>query len=182
MLFVPISIPVLLSQYEKCSTESTKACFLGTVPIISWISEYKQDDFIGDLISGCTVAIMHIPQGMGYALLGNLPPVVGIYMAFFPVLLYVIFGTSRHNSMGMKQANFDFKFCFTKKILTGTFAVVSIMVGKCVNKYSVIPTVVTNSTDTQTHTTLESTYSPIEIATLVCFMVGVIQVNRACLF
>jgi len=43
---------------------------------------------------------MQIPQGMGYALLANLPPVIGIYMAFFPVLLYVIFGTSRHNAVG----------------------------------------------------------------------------------
>lgn len=58
---------------------------------------------------------------------------------------------------------------------------ISIMVGKCVNKYSEIQTDITNSTDTQPHASLESTvhysYSPIEIATLVCFMVGIIQVK-----
>ncbi|KAG8237190.1 hypothetical protein J437_LFUL016794, partial [Ladona fulva] len=43
---------------------------------------------------------MHIPQGMGYALLGNVPAITGIYMALFPVLVYFVLGTSRHISMG----------------------------------------------------------------------------------
>jgi len=38
---------------------------------------------------------------MAYAILGNVPPIVGIYMAFFPVLVYFFLGTSKHNSMGM---------------------------------------------------------------------------------
>lgn len=37
---------------------------------------------------------------MAYGLLGNVPPVVGIYMAFFPALIYMFFGSSRHASMG----------------------------------------------------------------------------------
>ena len=44
--------------------------------------------------------------GMAYALLGNLPPVVGIYMAFFPVIIYAILGTSRHVSMGKSKTKF----------------------------------------------------------------------------
>jgi len=46
----------------------------------------------GDMTSGLTVAVMHIPQGLAYALLGNVPPVVGIYMAFIPVLIYTMLG------------------------------------------------------------------------------------------
>lgn len=88
---------------------------------------------------------------MAYALLGNVPPIVGIYMAFFPVLLYFIFGTSRHNSMG-------------------TFAVISIMVGKSVLKFAV----------TTDESTLEDESlfmrSPMRIATTICFLVGAIQV------
>lgn len=38
--------------------------------------------------------------GMAYALLAELPPVVGLYMAFFPVLVYFLLGSSKHISMG----------------------------------------------------------------------------------
>lgn len=62
-------------------------------PIVEWLGRYKwREDLVGDLVSGFTVAVMHIPQGLAYALLGNVPPVVGLYMAFFPVLVYCLFG------------------------------------------------------------------------------------------
>lgn len=38
--------------------------FLSIFPIISWLPGYKiKHDLVSDLIAGCTVAIMHIPQG-----------------------------------------------------------------------------------------------------------------------
>lgn len=73
-------------------------------PSINWLRNYNwKESIMSDIISGLTVAVMHIPQGMAYALLGNVPPVVGIYMAFFPVLVYFFFGTSKHVSMGKKK-------------------------------------------------------------------------------
>lgn len=61
---------------------------------------------------------------------------------------------------------------------TGTFAVISIMVGKVVNKYSTVQQIVANSTDTSPLSEPSGAgHSPMEIATLVCFMVGVIQVT-----
>lgn len=81
-----------------------RACIVSTVPAVKWLSKYNwRKDILPDIISGLTVAVMHIPQGMAYALLGNLPPVVGIYMAFFPVFVYFLFGTSKHVSIGEKS-------------------------------------------------------------------------------
>lgn len=38
--------------------------FLSVFPLFSWLSQYNvKSDLVGDLVSGCTVAIMHIPQG-----------------------------------------------------------------------------------------------------------------------
>nr|XP_029731389.1 solute carrier family 26 member 10-like [Aedes albopictus] len=144
---------------------SAKGCARSVFPIVGWLSEYSlKRDLVSDLISGCTVAVMHIPQGMGYALLANVPPIVGIYMAFFPVLVYFVLGTSRHNSMG-------------------TFAVVSIMVGKLVLKYSSEGDVSGSGSKVVNDTLLgvvkESSegaaLSPIVVASTVCFIVGIMQ-------
>lgn len=50
---------------------------------------------------------------MAYAMLANVPPVVGIYMAFFPVIVYAFLGTSRHISMGSYKMKIK-KFFFLK--------------------------------------------------------------------
>ena len=113
---------------KKCvvGAAPAKQCLSNLFPIVSWLPKYSwKNDFIYDIMSGCTVAVMHIPQGsshtvinfrhyrlavfftgMGYALLGSVAPIVGIYMAFFPVLVYVFLGTSHHISLGIVLISF----------------------------------------------------------------------------
>ncbi|KAF7988716.1 hypothetical protein HCN44_001289 [Aphidius gifuensis] len=126
-------------------------------PIFNWLPKYNwKKNLLGDVIAGFTVAIMNIPQGMAYAMLGNVPPIVGLYMAFYPVIVYMIFGTSRHNSMG-------------------TFAVVCMMTGKVVLKHNLNVDSHVNSTVDGVIGTSTNHDNSIQIATIVTFGVAIIQ-------
>uniref|UniRef100_A0A8R1HK12 Sulfate_transp domain-containing protein n=1 Tax=Caenorhabditis japonica TaxID=281687 RepID=A0A8R1HK12_CAEJA len=83
------------------------------IPITKWLPSYSvKENLINDIIGGITVGILHVPQGMAYASLVGLKPVYGLYTSLFPSLIYMLFGTSRHVSLGV-------------------FAVVSLMSGSC---------------------------------------------------
>jgi sulfate permease, SulP family len=70
------------------------------VPALGWLRDYRRSDLSGDLSAGFTVAVMLIPQGMAYAMLAGLPPVVGLYASTIPLIVYALFGTSRQLAVG----------------------------------------------------------------------------------
>ena len=70
------------------------------LPAAAWLGRYDLRDLPRDLIAGTIVAVMLIPQGMAYALLAGVPPVLGLYAATIPLLLYALFGTSRQLAVG----------------------------------------------------------------------------------
>ncbi|KAM6248174.1 solute carrier family 26 member 6 isoform 1-T2 [Spheniscus humboldti] len=95
----------------RCSASTAKSLLFRFLPFLHWLPRYPVKDWLlGDIASGFSVGIMHLPQGLAYALLAGLPPVTGLYSSFYPVFLYFFFGTSRHNSVG-------------------PFAVISVMIG-----------------------------------------------------
>lgn len=117
---------------------------------------------------------MHLPQGMAYGLLAGVTASVGLYMAVFPVLVYVILGTSKHISMG-------------------TFSVISLMTLKVVQNHATLTTTSTESVKNLTSNEIfesstlaassllpkseEPTYTPMEVVTATAIMVGIIHVS-----
>ena len=70
-------------------------------PFLTWIHELKDPAILrADLIAGLTVALVLIPQSMAYATLAGLPEVYGLYIAFVPVMVAALWGSSRQLGTG----------------------------------------------------------------------------------
>lgn len=69
-------------------------------PILHWGPNYSFKFFKSDIVSGLTIASLAIPQGISYAKLANLPPIVGLYSSFVPPLVYAVLGSSRDLAVG----------------------------------------------------------------------------------
>ncbi|KFV16363.1 Chloride anion exchanger, partial [Tauraco erythrolophus] len=142
-----------LKLYFRCSPQRVKKTALGLFPVISWLPAYRFREWIlSDIVSGINTGLVAVLQGLAFALLVNVPPGYGLYAAFFPVLVYFIFGTSRHISVG-------------------PFPVLSLMVGATVTR--LVPDDSTgNDTSTNTSTIDEER---VMVAASVTFLSGIFQ-------
>ncbi|KAJ8749804.1 hypothetical protein K2173_013207 [Erythroxylum novogranatense] len=74
------------------------------VPIFEWLPRYNLKLFRFDLLAGITITSLAIPQGISYAKLANIPPIIGLYSSFVPPLIYAVFGSSKHLAVGTVAA------------------------------------------------------------------------------
>jgi SulP family sulfate permease len=86
----------------------SKTSFVGRIaavmPIIAWLPRYQADWLLSDLIAGLTLAAYAVPVAMAYASLAGLAPQVGIYCYIFGGIVYALFASSRHLSIGPTAA------------------------------------------------------------------------------
>ncbi|KAG2468682.1 S26A2 protein, partial [Polypterus senegalus] len=141
----------------KCSRQAYARVIRARVPVLDWLPRYRLRRWLlGDAIAGLTVGIVHIPQGMAFALLTSVAPIYGLYTSFFPAILYMLFGTGKH-------------------ISTGTFAVISLMTGSVVEQLA--PRAVDlNSTSPEAK---EIEEQRIGVAAAVAFLSGLLMI---CMF
>lgn len=127
-----------------------RSLLCGFVPILKWLPNYRwKNDIIPDVISGTTVLALNIPQGLAYGHLAGVGPINGLYVSLFPLLMYAIFGTSHHISIG-------------------TFSVISIACKDVIEGIQLE----NEENDIQG----QQQYEPIEILITLCLLVGIIQV------
>jgi len=56
----------------------------------------SRDGAVRDAIAGLALASMNIPQLLGYTRIAGTPAVTGLYTALLPLLMFAVFGSSRH--------------------------------------------------------------------------------------
>ena len=57
-----------------------------------------------DLVAGITLAALAIPEVMGYTKISGTPVITGLYTMLIPVLVFAVFGSSRHLVVGGDSA------------------------------------------------------------------------------
>ncbi|KAL4223155.1 Cadherin EGF LAG seven-pass G-type receptor 3 [Mactra antiquata] len=96
-----LTIKDRIKEECQCTGPRIGRIALSFLPIVKAVRKYKIKEYIiGDVLSGLTASFMHLPQAMGFGILAGLQPLHGMYTTFFPVLVYMIFGTSPYISFG----------------------------------------------------------------------------------
>lgn len=142
----------------RCSPQKAKKIALSLFPIASWLPAYQlQKWLLSDIVSGISTGLVAVLQGLAFALLVNIPPSYGLYAAFFPVIVYLFFGTSRHISVG-------------------PFPVLSMMLGLAVeNVASTLHVTTTNSSDSTVSNASVSMEEKVTVAATITILCGLIQ-------
>uniref|UniRef100_A0A3P8XF31 STAS domain-containing protein n=1 Tax=Esox lucius TaxID=8010 RepID=A0A3P8XF31_ESOLU len=90
-----------VKDYFTWNSKRVKNAALSLLPIVGWMRIYRLKEWLlSDIVSGVSTGLVAVLQGLAYALLASLPAWYGLFTAFFPVIVYLFLGTSRHISVG----------------------------------------------------------------------------------
>src|SRR6516164_3844758 len=68
---------------------------LRLLPALSWVSAYQRDWLLPDILAGLALWAVMVPEGMAYAGIVGVPPIMGLYTLIPPLFAYALLGTSR---------------------------------------------------------------------------------------
>src|ERR1700751_4166096 len=74
------------------------------LPIVGWLPGYRRAWLAPDFLAGLAVWAVMVPEGMAYAGIVGVPPIMGLYTLVPPLIAYGLFGTSRQLVVGPDTA------------------------------------------------------------------------------
>lgn len=82
---------------EKQALAKRFSMLQGLLPI-------KGSEISAEVIAGLTLAALAVPEAMGYTKIAGTPVITGLYTLLIPMVLYAVFGSSRHLVVGADSA------------------------------------------------------------------------------
>jgi SulP family sulfate permease len=74
------------------------------LPILDWAPGYRRDWVLPDVLAGLALWAVMVPEGMAYAGIVGVPPIMGLYTIVPALLAYAVLGTSRQLVVGPDTA------------------------------------------------------------------------------
>jgi SulP family sulfate permease len=65
------------------------------LPFLGWIRAYRREWLLPDFMAGLALWAVMVPEGMAYAGIVGVPPIMGLYTIVPPLIGYALLGTSR---------------------------------------------------------------------------------------
>jgi SulP family sulfate permease len=65
------------------------------LPVVRWLPAYRRTWLVPDMLAGFAVWAVMVPEGMAYAEIVGVPPIMGLYTIVPPLVAYALLGTSR---------------------------------------------------------------------------------------
>src|SRR5215470_11561071 len=66
------------------------------LPILQGLLPFNKASLGAEVIAGITLAALGIPEVMGYTKIIGTPVITGLYTILLPMLVFAVFGSSRH--------------------------------------------------------------------------------------
>jgi SulP family sulfate permease len=74
------------------------------LPVVSWTSTYQRKWLLPDVFAGLALWAVMVPEGMAYAGIVGVPPIMGLYTIIPALVAYALLGTSRQLVVGPDTA------------------------------------------------------------------------------
>lgn len=78
------------------SSEHSNGRWQSPLPLLQGLLPFDRARLGPDIVAGITLAALGIPEVMGYTRIIGTPVVTGLYTLLLPVLVFAVFGSSRH--------------------------------------------------------------------------------------
>jgi high affinity sulfate transporter 1 len=78
------------------ATSNTKNSWWRSLPVMQGLLPLNNAQLGSDIMAGITLAALGIPEVMGYTKIIGTPVITGLYTIFLPMIVFAVFGSSRH--------------------------------------------------------------------------------------